>query len=443
VADAGTLLWKSPIVPAAERPQAEVKARLIAEAVALGGVDAMLAGAGDLAFGLPFVQELASRHALPYVAANLVCDGKEPFPGSRRVERGGRAFLFVGVVGDTIEAPGCTASDTAAAVAEELANARDGDVVVVLSGQRGSADEALAKSAPRVDFVVNGQEREQSFTPEPLPGGALRLAVGSRGKHLGRLDVTWATTAQQGAPRWRDAGAGAAAAEKRGRLDRRLGELREKRAEAADPNTQERLDRQLAFYEKERAAVEEAAAASARTGGNEVQNTLMELSASVADHPATAALVAKAKTAIAAAEPGATGAAIGFAAMGPFAGSGACAGCHVKQTVQWQSTPHAHAYASLKTTGRAMDRECYACHVTGAHHPDGPKSPAAVQGLEDVGCEACHGAGRAHAADPSVPLARAKPDASVCASCHDGVRDGGRFDAATYLPKVAHGAGEP
>jgi hypothetical protein len=29
-------------------------------------------------------------------------------------------------------------------------------------------------------------------------------------------------------------------------------------------------------------------------------------------------------------------------------------------------------------------------------------------------------------------------DASTCTICHDGERDDGRFDYATYLPKVTH-----
>jgi hypothetical protein len=441
-------------VPPGELGQAEVKARLMAEAVALGGIDAMLPGAGDLAFGLPFVEELARKHALPYVAANLSCDGRRPFEDALRVQRDGRAFLFVGVVGDTVDAPGCKATDAAPAVRSALAEAGTDDVVVVLSGQRGLADERLAADVPRIDFVVNGQDRDQRFTPDALSSGALRLAAGSRGKHLGVLSLTWADvgasgSASGGTARWRDVGAGAAAEEKRARLERRIAELSAKRDEAADGDAQARLDRQLAFYRKEQQdALDAAASAAEGVGGNTVRNELRELSAAVADHAATAALVARAKAEIAtgAAHPSTSPATLGVSAPGArsgasaFAGSAACAGCHVAETVQWQSTAHAHAYAALKTVGRARDQECYACHVTGAHHPDGPKSPDAVAGLEDVGCESCHGAGRAHAADPKVPMAHARPGVEVCTSCHDGVRDEGRFDPATYLEKVKHGS---
>ena len=62
----------------------------------------------------------------------------------------------------------------------------------------------------------------------------------------------------------------------------------------------------------------------------------------------------------------------------------------------------------------------------------------AVAGLEAVGCEACHGPGKAHVAKPPTVEMIAKPDVSVCVDCHDGKQDGGRFDHATYLPKVTH-----
>src|SRR4051794_31515944 len=96
--DAGNLFWKNPTLTAKDRPQQEQKARLQAASFALVGIDAMLPGSGDLAMGLPFVKELAATNHLPYVAANLECDGGHPFPASLEVDSGGVHFTIVGVV---------------------------------------------------------------------------------------------------------------------------------------------------------------------------------------------------------------------------------------------------------------------------------------------------------------------------------------------------------
>ena len=90
-------------------------------------------------------------------------------------------------------------------------------------------------------------------------------------------------------------------------------------------------------------------------------------------------------------------------------------------------------------TGK-KDEACYSCHVTGAFHPDGPKNPGVVGGLENVGCESCHGPGRDHASTPTTIDMVVKPEVAVCTQCHDGVKDEGRFDPIQYLPRVSHSA---
>ena len=112
--------------------------------------------------------------------------------------------------------------------------------------------------------------------------------------------------------------------------------------------------------------------------------------------------------------------------------------CHVSQSQQWQTTPHASAWASLMGEGKADDESCFSCHVTGGHHPAGPQSVAEVGPLKDVGCESCHGPGRAHVASPSSETITSDPPQAVCVQCHDGEQDQGDFDWATYRPQVVH-----
>ncbi len=431
--DAGNLYSKSARVRDADRPQQVEKARLLAAGYGLVGVDALLPGDGDLALGLSLVQELAALHNLPYVATNLECGGVHPFPALRSIESGGLRVALVGVLGNSVKAEGCHVTEPVAAVGVALQGVQ-ADLVVILSGQKIGEDEALAAALPGVALIVNGHDRQQLESPRPLSDGGLLLGSGSRGKQVGAVSLTLVP----GATRWRDGQIEVRVAEQRDRRKLRIGELQKRRADAAEDATRQRLDKQIAFFEKE-IAESEAELQAARTGDGPVHlavNRLLDLGAAVADHAATALLVTAAKTAIAAVEPEAPP---GSALLdSPFAGSSACTGCHPGPAAQWGATAHARAYASLQASARERDRACFSCHVTGALHPDGPKEPGAVAGLESVGCEACHGPGRAHVSNPPTVELIAKPDLVLCRGCHDSDQDGGRFDPEAYLSRVAH-----
>ncbi len=411
----------------------------------LGGIDAVAPGAGDLALGLAGVR----AYDLPWVAANLACGDDAPFPASRAVTRAGAdgrdlRVRFVGVVGPTARVEGCVVGDAAAAVRDVVAAAH-GEIVVVLSNQSGEADRALTAAVPGIDLLVNGQDRRQLGAPETLPGGALGLAFGSRAKHLGRIDLTLAAAATDTTP-WRDDAALARLRDNRDRTSLRLSELQRRLQNTADPEARGRLEGQVTFQtaELERADAAVAVAEGQGATANRARVQLLELSAEVADHVPTAALVAAAKARLTtvgpvSSEAGSASATFAFASS-PWVGSAACAGCHAAETAQWASTPHARAWASLETPGRASDRECWSCHATGANLPGGPTDPSQVHGLENVGCESCHGPGRAHVASPSTVRMTETPDVTTCTRCHDGVRDEGRFDAGAYLARVRHGA---
>jgi hypothetical protein len=447
VVDAGNLLWASPTIPAAERPQAELKAALIAEALALGGVDAMAPGAGDLAFGVPQLRAWGTAHALPWVAANLMCDGAAPFPPWREVTREGRTWRLVGVVGRTAKAEGCTVGDAAPAVRAALDGVDADTVVVVLSNQPVADARTLAGSTPGVRLVVSGQDRQERDPPEALADGGLLLSAGSRGKHLGRLDITW----QPGATGYRDDAGTRGLRENVTRYEARVKELRAQEAGAIEP-ARTRHARQAEFYGRELDKARDALARAEADGGarHRATHRLIELSEQVPDHPATAALVQATKARIAAlsatqaADARTAGAFV--LADSPYLGSAGCVGCHTGPATQWQATPHAHALRPLAAVDRATDDACWSCHVTGAGQPGGPTRATEVvvagapgSALAHVGCEACHGPGRAHAADPKRVRPVRVPAVETCTGCHDGVRDEGRFDPATYLSKVAHG----
>lgn len=428
VVDAGQLFWKSPVLPEPQRAEQVVKAKLQAQALALSGLDAMLPADGDFALGRDFVVQTAKELDLPYVVGNLQCSDPLPFPPYRVVERGGMRMVFVGVESSSLKLDGCTVQDPAVAIAE--ARAERHDVLVVLSGQHHAEDDTLSSHVPGIDLIVNGADRQVSPAPDPLPGGGLWLGGGSRGKQLGRLDLTLTP----GATSWMDQGASGKAADTLDRYSKRRDELQSKLAGAKDDKERERLERQLTFFQKQ---VDDAKtkldASAAQAGGvkNVTTTTMLEMDADVADHAETAKLVAAAKAQLSGGAPEPS-----TVYTGPFVGSDACKTCHAPEYAQWQTTAHARAWASLEKDHRQGELSCAVCHSTGAQHPDGPKQIG--QMLQNVGCESCHGPGRMHSADPQVAMTTTDPPQELCVVCHDSTNDGGRFDWATYRPQVAH-----
>lgn len=432
VVDAGNLLYRSRRLPDADRAQRLVKAELIAEVYAINGVDGMVFGEADLAFGEDYWR-LVEQHKLPLVATNLSCESRD-LPTHRLVERGG---LKVGLLGLAPAAPeGCSLTEAAPAVEAALAELGEVDVVVLLSSERTDAERALTAKVADIDFVVHGGETLKNAQAAALEGGAWQLAAGDRGKMLGvtTLGVV------PGATAWFDEGAGDALLRRVETYEERIRKAKQDLSAAEDERARARVERRIEVYERELAGAKEAhAAASAAAQGprNLFDTRLVELDQNIADHPETAALVVQGKLAVeeAASQPQ-EGAAFASKA---FVGSNFCQGCHPTQFTQWKGTPHADAYRALTKDRRNLDQDCWSCHVTGAFHPEGPQSPREVSGLKEVGCESCHGPGAAHVKDPQGSKMSAEVAPATCTQCHDGVRDEGQFDLAEYLPKVVHG----
>jgi len=396
----------------------------------------MVPGDGDLALGVAWLTGQAAQHALPFVAANLTCDGVAPFAPSRTVSKGGVEIGFVGVIDPALVRGECVASDPAQAVQSALADFGDSvDLVVALAHQPASMDKALAESVAGIDLIVNGHGKRSNPVPTRLPGGALELGAGSRGKRIGVAEITLRPGARgfhllSSADQVRDR-----LEEARQRADRnreRIGTATTDRLRQRAETRQGRLDTRVTALEAELATAD----APPPRDQHGIKNRLRALGEEVADHPETLALVQAAKVDIDALahvpRPSSTNVAM------TYIGSAACVGCHPTQQTQWAGTGHASAWATLQNVGRSHDLDCWSCHVTGAGLPGGPTHPTQTAGLENVGCESCHGPGAAHvAAAGKAPMTR-RPPQSTCVQCHDGVKDEGRFDAASYFTRVEH-----
>lgn len=156
-----------------------------------------------------------------------------------------------------------------------------------------------------------------------------------------------------------------------------------------------------------------------------------------------------------------------------FAGSQACADCHLAATEVYEQTTHAHAMETLvnKTDPpRQYDPECISCHVTGWHPQQYFPFESGFVGLQETphlagnGCENCHGPAAEHvaaengeieASDEQLEKLRAQLRLKVvdnegnmdgqvygkvvqmCMECHDH-DNSPDFDFQEYWPHVKH-----
>ncbi|MGK0344223.1 MAG: hypothetical protein ACI855_000277 [Myxococcota bacterium] len=385
--DAGNALHRNREWPATGMPQARVTAGVVAQGLAQTGIDAMALGGHDWWLGTDFVHALVREHSLPILAANLTCDGTAPYPSGMVVERGSLRFGIVGVTAG--EPEGCDVGDPRILAESALAALGEVDVAVLLAPEGERALDAWGRDQSAFDLVVVGNSDIPSTTAAPW-GSGWRVQSGARGKHVGVATV--------------EPVAGADGLTRSG--------------DGTTPVA----------------------------GAHRFSTRLIPLAEALREDPAVAAIVLEGKARIAAEEAAPVRPIDSVARRVPsgstYAGRDTCTGCHVQADAQWQTTSHAHAWTTLDAAGRGLDRSCVGCHVTGWEQEGGPQEPAAIGPFRDVQCEACHGPSAAHVADPAAVKPVRSPAVTVCTTCHDGERDGGQFDAETYLPRVHHGQGE-
>jgi len=439
VVDAGGSLVVRDVLPGSPGwPQALVKTETVASALSAAGIDAMAVGGRDWYLGVRKVIALQQADDLPILAANLVCDGKRPFPASKKVTVAGHTVGFIGLTSGSVD--GCTVEPLAEATRRAVDALGPVDALVALAPVETKDMTAIGKAAPEIDFVLDGHSGRRLDTPE-RSGPAWWLAHGFRGQNIGLVGLDF--TGDSG--RWVETGRVKDLEERITRFQQRKADSAKAAAAAKDETAAKRLHDQVAWYDTRIAeARKEQAALGVDRGASTFTWTIEALGAEVGDDPATAKLVAAAKERIGKVEV-ARPIVLGARSVdaGAYVGSDACKACHAAEYAQWSGTKHARAFDALQSFDRSMDRQCVGCHVTGWAADGGPDAPARVGPYRDVQCEACHGPGRAHVADPTGAKLLADPGVKTCHTCYDGVQDQGRFDADTYLPKVAHGAEAP
>jgi len=183
------------------------------------GTDAYTVGERDLALGLPVLRQLAKRASFPFLAANLHdADGRPVFAGSTVKTVAGLKVGILGLLGKETGAPTeilsaakLTLVDPVATAKAEVARLRqDGAELIVLLSHLGRREtDAVARAVPEIGLVVGGHtgrtirapkrvglaspakgEAGKAAPPPAETAGVLHVSAGSRGKFLGRLELT-------------------------------------------------------------------------------------------------------------------------------------------------------------------------------------------------------------------------------------------------------------
>lgn len=119
-----------------------------------------------------------------------------------------------------------------------------------------------------------------------------------------------------------------------------------------------------------------------------------------------------------------------------YLGVEACTECHDEERKVWDSSGHAHAYATLQKDFKEYNLDCVSCHVTG-YGKAGGSTVTWNDKLQNVQCEECHGPGSLHAKEPNKKgLITLKPSPESCVSaCHHPPHVEG-FDAAAKMKLI-------
>lgn len=302
VVDAGNAFAKASLLADAERWQAQEKAKLIARAFNTMGIDAMTVGAADLAFGVPFLTQMAAE-GLPLLSANIsdAQSGQPLFPGSTIKVVGDYRIGIIGISPRELAGLGVAVEDPAAAVGRQLATlqGQNVDFVLLLSAMGFPSTQDLVKKVPGVDLaVVSGSSRLTD--PPVLEGSTLVMEAGSRSKAVGVLELAPVPGGGRG---FVNKGSDMVATKRAERFTLRVTELETQLADAQDPALKKRLERQLEYYRGEVTKLEAARSKDAVAQGHPYVHHFENLEKSLPDEPVIYAMVEATKLAIEAGPP--------------------------------------------------------------------------------------------------------------------------------------------
>ncbi len=161
-------------------------------------------GKGDLLQGVDSLVETAGASGLVFVSANVRIAGREPpFRAYRVVRAGDVSVAILGVLspesGRGLGAGGyLVLEDPATALAPAIRQAREEAAVLVLLAHAGAEEAAaIAEACPDLAVVIHGGEEDEPSEPVRV-GRTLVVSAGSKGRHLGRIEIPLDEAGQPG-----------------------------------------------------------------------------------------------------------------------------------------------------------------------------------------------------------------------------------------------------
>ncbi|MGE3966184.1 MAG: multiheme c-type cytochrome [Planctomycetota bacterium] len=373
-----------------ERVQILERSKVLVESMNRMGYKAMAVGHYDLVLGLDTLKEFEQQAKFPFLCANYVNDaGELIFPPTTEVEVDGIKVGILGLTLATIQphylerrAPGTRVTDPIEAARRYVPELRQrNQVVIVLSHNKVELNRTLAEQVAGIDFIVDpyiqmGNHKlwlEDNEVTERI-GTCTIVRTDSQGARLGLLDLDVVPT---GAP--------------------------------------------FSFRPAEEVPAGKSSFAFSRVS---IEPHFLE-------DPEIQLMVEAFRKGTAF---------VNTATLPPlpdkdkYLTASTCQACHVDQYNFWQSTKHAHAFASLEATNDQWRQDCIGCHVLG--YGQTFVAPAEAEPYKNVQCESCHGLNPEH---PQDPKAHQWPriQETACLTCHNERQTFSEFKFGPMRQKVA------
>jgi hypothetical protein len=420
---AGPTFFMNEALTPEHKDQDVAKAETLAGALGSLGCAAFAPGENDWADGDTELVKLRNATGGALLVSNFD-PGDDTAATSRIVTLNGVRIGFIGV-GAPAESSSTPAVPAAEAVKGQVAKLKKegANVFVALASVGRGEAKRIADIVPELLAIVVGSSKSAGEGNTETPPGEQvgRVVIAETANHLqsvGVLDLF----VRGGSYAFADA-TGLGTARKRTDLTRRVDELHVKIANWEKDGTIAKGDldarrADLAKLEAERVELDDSPAPSS---GSFFRYAVKEIRTSLGrDEALGARLTAYYKTVNEHNR-------IAFADRLPppappgkpsYVGVRVCAGCHASARVFWETTRHAHAYATLSSENKQFNLDCVSCHVTGYDQPGG-SSVTHVDRLENVQCEVCHGPGSTHVANPErVGPPNKHPKEDLCLGCH-------------------------
>ncbi|MCH2107724.1 MAG: hypothetical protein MK135_00200 [Polyangiaceae bacterium] len=450
---AGPMFFLDPTIAPEAREQAMFKAEAMAASLRDLRLSAWAPGANDWALGTEVFKKLQLESGAQALAANLGGLQADFIKAEQVVEVNGLKVGLIGISDPTY--PGgalpVKMSDPVAALKKgyDSLRAKDVDVAIALiAAQRGKALRWI-ENVPGFQVVVLGKSFDQGENnDQPIPALQLNQTLVVQGQnHIQGMSVVDLYVRNKSFS-FSD-GTGLALKEQRASLERRIQDyrrliLRDEKKKPASKTGLNQKKARLERLEKQLAALPESIPAPA---GSYYKYELVEVKESLGDSRQVSSRleayyrrvnqhnqkVFANKLPPEVAEGQAS-----------YVGVNTCAGCHSAAKEFWDTTQHAHAYATLSNDHKEFNLDCVSCHVTGYEKPGG-STVTHVEQLKNVQCETCHGPGSLHIQNPVAGKnIQRSPPSSLCEGCHHPPHVGADWTVAEALPHIlGPGHGQP